>query len=949
VEITISSLPHTSTCFYYQITSKYDKTNPLIEEAAERLPSRKIMTENPTVPSPPGLQQLVSNSTSAQIHETGDSNGVIQCICECPEDDGYTIQCDGCSSWQHIACMQVPSEELSSKYSCSICMPRPVDAKRAKELQRLRRREEKKRRRIANPSHKKKESQTSGPNGVLFSATPSASEKTGSAKLPSPREPQPSTSRKRANRTTSSTNGGAGSPTPFQDRNGDFEDDSDNDKYKSEFNLIEKNQYANDEVRNWLSLSEKTLGKRYSQQDLASIPKTSVQALPDSSKAYSQHSRWCFMLESACPRGKPVALFCGKVGFQDTYKHETINQYGLWHHPKPYVVFHPELPIYIDARNFGSEARFVRRSCQPNVSIGTIMSDDSSIHFGLFASQPIKPNTELTLEWDWKSCAALARHFSGAERNLETLTPEEIRQAASWAESLTDNMGDCACSEPLDCLLFQIRKLGGTAHKNGPNGTAKKHRLLRNRSSESSAYNESSSGNQLDDDEPRMKKARSRDLTPSSPNDTAVESNTMTRREAKKFQNVLSQIEKQDKELQQVIPQKRKKRGSMASIAPITSPGSEPSRGTDEPRKMKSRKTESVASSPGSNVREVSVVDASTGQSPTSSTRSRGLSSKSPAASSISSKVRRKVKKKEPKHVHFVDSAVQTDLVTDSETDSDAPWWKLSVPPTTPRPPRLPLRKRLMQSLLRDREEAASASPTSDKKRKHDSIAEDNSQSLPSPKMTKTSDVENLTTETPSESKQEKQHSTSSSPTLKPIKTDSSSASPQSPSGPALGDLFKDSERPSSDADRRKAKPPSPVDKPAVNGVQPPGLNLQVPASGSSVSATSPSQKTPQLSSISQTFSPSVLAAVQHIASSSPTTKTKKLSLQDYRKRKPQSGDLGKPGEKKEDSKPAEKKEDDMVKVKEDPSSKQQLSFLSVLGPSGESLPTPPPPSPPLP
>ncbi|KAI5816858.1 hypothetical protein BZA77DRAFT_245942 [Pyronema omphalodes] len=732
------------------------------------------MTENPTVPSPPGLQQLVSNSTSAQIHETGDSNGVIQCICECPEDDGYTIQCDGCSSWQHIACMQVPSEELSSKYSCSICMPRPVDAKRAKEMQRLRRREEKKRRRIANPSHKKKESQTSGPNGVLFSATLSASEKTGSAKLPSPREPQPSTSRKRANRTTSGTNGGAGSPTPFQDRNGDFEDDSDNDKYKSEFNLIEKNQYANDEVRNWLSSSEKTLGKRH--------------------------------------------------------------------------------------------------------------------------------------------------------------------------KSLTDNMGDCACSDPMECLLFQIKKLAGTAHKNGPNGTAKKHRLLRNRSSESSAYNESSSGNQLDDDEPRVKKARSRDLTPSSPNDTAVESNTMTRREAKKFQNVLSQIEKQDKELQQVIPQKRKKRGSMASIAPITSPGSEPSRSTDEPRKIKSRKTESVASSPGSNVREVSVVDASTGQSPTSSTRSRGLSSKSPAASSISSKVRRKVKKKEPKHVHFVDSAVQTDLVTDSETDSDAPWWKLSVPSTTPRPPRLPLRKRLMQSLLRDREEAASASPTSDKKRKHDSIAEEDVPTLHSPKMTKTSDVENLTTEKPSESKQEKQPSTSS-PTPKLIKTDSLSASPQSLSGPALGDLFKDSERPNSEADQRKAKTPSPVDKPAVNGVKPPGLNLQVPASGSSVNATSPSEKTPQSSSTSQTFSPSVLAAVQQTSSSSPTTKTKKLSLQDYRKRKPQSGDLGKPGEKKEDSKPTEKKEDDIVKVEED--SSKQLSFLSVLGPSGESLPTPPPPSPP--
>ncbi|PYI27721.1 hypothetical protein BP00DRAFT_450050 [Aspergillus indologenus CBS 114.80] len=59
---------------------------------------------------------------------------MIKCICDFSHDDGQTIYCENCNTWQHIVCyyddMQPPEEHL-----CADCQPRFLHVKRARDLQ----------------------------------------------------------------------------------------------------------------------------------------------------------------------------------------------------------------------------------------------------------------------------------------------------------------------------------------------------------------------------------------------------------------------------------------------------------------------------------------------------------------------------------------------------------------------------------------------------------------------------------------------------------------------------------------------------------------------------------------------------------------------------------------------------------------------------------------------
>ena len=64
-----------------------------------------------------------------------DVEGITRCICGFTHDDGYMIWCDGCSVWQHLACMELDQSKLPDKYFCEACHPRQVNADRAKRIQ----------------------------------------------------------------------------------------------------------------------------------------------------------------------------------------------------------------------------------------------------------------------------------------------------------------------------------------------------------------------------------------------------------------------------------------------------------------------------------------------------------------------------------------------------------------------------------------------------------------------------------------------------------------------------------------------------------------------------------------------------------------------------------------------------------------------------------------------
>ncbi|PWW74034.1 hypothetical protein C7212DRAFT_346656 [Tuber magnatum] len=975
------------------------------------------MTENPTIPSTPGPSQppSLANSTTTP-EDAADTSGEIDCICEISDDDGFTICCDKCDTWQHLVCVQLNKDNVPGTYYCPKCSPRTLDVQGAKDIQRHRREEEQakrshKKKRSTGTSHKRKEL-ANGTNGITPGKISSSTEKTGvqgPGKLVSPKEMQ-QPSRKRGHRVSAQPNSNAGVNSsashhsiltnvpntnipldPPSARNGETESDTDPEKpryLREGFTDLgsSPNKYTGADVQRFLHslvmpASDPNMTRLLerciylNRQELASLglPKASSQVLPETSKSNIEHSKRRLLLGADCFQGDLITIYKGEVGFQDSYRKDRANQYSSWGHPKPYVLFHPNLPIYVDARRYGSEARFVRRSCRPNLALQTIVVDHSEMCFGLFANQPLKPGAELTVGWDWNG-ALESRQFVKEGFDVYRLSSEHLRELAVWIQQLTHKMGDCACLGGKECLVNQIRKMtdGETVTGKTPNGNGSSRKQRRtNASTESAVGSQRPSPDcqsvplkKEEDEEGRSvsppvsrSKPRSRDLTPSMLQDVAVEKGEMTGREARKFKDVLSRIEKQQQEEQLPQVAKRRKRNSTVSLTPgassLHSPGIDMKdwiKVADSSKRNKLSNPRSLYSPPATGTgpnhgfAEYSVTDAGVGrrasESPVSSDerRTRRTASYSPVGqlNQGSDTLKRPSKTVvRPVQAQYEDKAVQTDPVGE-----EIPWWSPAAVKAPPRPPRLPLRKRLMQSLLRDREEAA-ATVLEDKKRKIDAASEDPEDTL-SPKVPKlfNSGSARGTTISPFPDAKGSLDVPLPTATLTTLDTNSLSSralitsdmsvtmvdasviksrlSPRPP-GPALADLFSaDSDKPLSTQhiptqekqSSEKTQANLPQDKPRVNGYKNPSLQVQLlpgpgivngpstPALQSSLpSAPNSASVQPPLIIYSNCVNPSVSALNSSMVNPSPT-RTKKMSLEDYGKRKHRADPVEKSDEK---------------------------------------------------
>src|SRR6266480_2839192 len=59
----------------------------------------------------------------------------IKCVCGYNEDDGNTVYCEICRTWQHIECYY-PDVKVPEVHECVDCHPRDIDVDGAKERQR---------------------------------------------------------------------------------------------------------------------------------------------------------------------------------------------------------------------------------------------------------------------------------------------------------------------------------------------------------------------------------------------------------------------------------------------------------------------------------------------------------------------------------------------------------------------------------------------------------------------------------------------------------------------------------------------------------------------------------------------------------------------------------------------------------------------------------------------
>ncbi|KAI1878648.1 hypothetical protein JX265_002825 [Neoarthrinium moseri] len=88
----------------------------------------------------PADSNIVSIPAADLSDSVEEDQYVLKCACGVADDDGNTIYCENCDTWQHIACyyLDTDMQEVLSEHfdhSCVDCKPRPIDRQRARSIQ----------------------------------------------------------------------------------------------------------------------------------------------------------------------------------------------------------------------------------------------------------------------------------------------------------------------------------------------------------------------------------------------------------------------------------------------------------------------------------------------------------------------------------------------------------------------------------------------------------------------------------------------------------------------------------------------------------------------------------------------------------------------------------------------------------------------------------------------
>lgn len=185
----------------------------------------------------------------------------------------------------------------------------------------------------------------------------------------------------------------------------------------------------------------------------------------------------------------PLIELNGQIGIQKDYCEDPENRWQELSSPLPFVFFHPMLPIYIDTRKEGSNARYVRRSCKPNAVLDTYLSDSSEYHFWVVSDRRIAPSEQITIPWEfnlqkdvarrWEQLLGLGDEEAGAQPEYNDKETDTYQSIASWVHAILSEYGGCACDLGSDCAFARFHRtyiFKPQQHSKDAKGTKKKTR-----------------------------------------------------------------------------------------------------------------------------------------------------------------------------------------------------------------------------------------------------------------------------------------------------------------------------------------------------------------------------------------------------------------------------------------------------------------------------------------
>ncbi|KAL4897910.1 amino acid permease-domain-containing protein [Aspergillus ambiguus] len=807
----------------------------------------------------PAVNGAVSDSAAPEEEEPY----TIKCICSFEDDDGNT----------HIECYY-HGREVPEVHNCVDCEPRPLDGRRATERQRRLREQgdggDRKKRSGAKSQKKKTKDHADQANGFHHRSESSSRDQppakksktghrtSGSVGSLSSLPPLQPDARKRTSTSMSPTKP-SGPSIPLYSNEFLHLYDRDQDYASMDSNLFNTLNLAGD-LASWVTdptaLARVTNGR--SAQDVftwsgaildrSRWPSLTTESITDRSiDVDGTHPTWKVLkTQDRIGKDEIVGEITGKIGLLRDYCLDPNNRWQELRHPEPFVFFHPQLPIYIDSRHEGSLLRYVRRSCRPNVTMKTYITNEVEYHFCFVAKEDIAPDSEITAMWYLDP--QLFESTNGLVKQESSDTAQDL--AAICISNVLAHFGGCACVPPPNCLLSSVDRRRHPRALDAKQASAKRKKT-KSKSNLSPPATNSRAGseavkNQDEDDQADSRSAsgstrgpRSRDLTPTFPNSADGHLFGDTELSAREKRKIAAAEKKfQQLEQDQQASQKKKKRPSGHSTQATPTIGSSQS-GYFPQQSGRDRRSYSPPA-----------------KSPNQSTRGRHGSPRRMASPSNGLQ-------------KYVDSAIQADL--DGSSDGSSP----VSPPSPRRPSFIPLAQRLLKRCYADRVrlEQINRAPVS-----------------PSHSNT----ITQLTS--PSPSTHAAAPLTATTPSVSGEKEDVEMKDAESPARPSPGRPHSSEMDSSPLSGRDMAKPPVPPPWPSTaahnaripgSKVAPQRADLQIPIPPMIIPP-QPSASTPGSATTPSLSSPSTFETPQHppiIPGSSvaaPSPVKKKLSLGDY-------------------------------------------------------------------
>ncbi|GAM88327.1 hypothetical protein ANO11243_063600 [Dothideomycetidae sp. 11243] len=647
---------------------------------------------------------------SLPTEETADDDdGEIACICAFNGDDGNTIQCDKCLRWQHISCYYPPPKEVpgeDQKHYCTDCVPQPdLDSRRATDRQRRlleHRNGVNGIKRSANKSTKKKVKDSPSLSAQVNGWSDRHSHlHSHDRKSASPRDqPPPAKKPKTSHRSSNSVSNPSGrkragtanvqplrSPSKSPELNTSifipqYSDDflhlfqPHSPQVETVSNLMNNIAITN-LLSDWLTdsdavarvtggLNQTEIFKRWDGQmdDIPGRPEITIDWEEDTSFTSDGITpRWARLaVLSPIATGTFIGELRGRIGLKDEYVHEPDGRWHLLHHPEPFVFFHPQLPICIDARQEGSVFRFVRRSCNPNAELQTIITEGTEYHFCFMATREIAADEEVTVGWQVPD--TIRERINSSLATSSNFQPKVRDYFSTWVSNVLSNCGPCACNSPSTCLMARYDRRGRSPPMQ-PTRTKKKRKVPMLDPVATSRSRSTSEARKVEQDEDRSdsrsvsgsRGSASRDITPSTHYSVNASAGVpeLSERERKKLMREEEMFKRQEEESGKL----RKKRNSGgSSLNTPSAPSSVRSSIVEGQRRPRTDGPERKHSSSQTNGTSSRHNDAATSSRPQLTSRS----SSGKRKASSSSKPSRREAAAPPRSTTYVDASVQCEL-----------------------------------------------------------------------------------------------------------------------------------------------------------------------------------------------------------------------------------------------------------------------------------------------